>query len=301
MAVLFFSFSYAQMEPMYTQNNFDRLVYNPAYAGSSGWIVNSLKVRSQFSGIEGSPSTQMFTIHAPWQAKSMGFGAKIIKDKIGATNQFNMTGIYAYHMGLGKAKLSAGIEFGFYNQTIDFASLYRIDKIDLAIPGEKGSVTKFDGSFGLQYQAKDYYLGLSIVHLFKKDINFTDIDRSLVAELNRYYFLSGGYVYDLSPDFSIQPCYLLKKVKGAPMQIDLYSNFIYKEKYTLGFGYRTGDALTFVAKYHITDAIRISYSYDFRISSIANYSSSAQEFMIRYGIKLLPPQQIKEINPRYYF
>ena len=85
------------------------------------------------------------------------------------------------------------------------------------------------------------------------------------------------------------------------MQVDLYANFIYKEKYTLGIGYRTGDALTFSMKIHITDAIRLSYSYDFRISQIANYSGSAQEFMLRYGIKLLPPQQIKEINPRYYF
>ena len=85
------------------------------------------------------------------------------------------------------------------------------------------------------------------------------------------------------------------------MQLDIYANFIYKERYTLGVGYRTGDALTFSAKFYITDAIRVSYSYDFRISQIATYSNGAHEFMIRYGIKLLPPQQIKEINPRYYF
>ena len=34
---------WSQQEPMYTQNNFDRLVFNPAYAGSSGWIVNTFK------------------------------------------------------------------------------------------------------------------------------------------------------------------------------------------------------------------------------------------------------------------
>ncbi len=293
--------SYAQQEPMYTQNNFDRLVFNPAYAGSSGWIVTSLKHRSQFIGIDGAPSTQMVTIHAPWQIKSMGFGGKIINDHLGATGQFNATAIYAYHLGLGKGKLSVGIEGGIFSQTIDFSTLYKIDPIDKAIPTGKSSVIKPDASFGLQFQARDYFVGFSIVHLFSDNLNFTNTDRSIVGQLNKHYFLSGGYVYDLKNEISVQPCFLLKKVAGAPMQVDLYTNVIYKDKYTLGIGYRTGDALTFVAKVNITDAIRVSYSYDFRISSVANYSSSAQEFMIRYGIKLLPPQQIKEINPRYYF
>jgi hypothetical protein len=38
-----------------------------------------------------------------------------------------------------------------------------------------------------------------------------------------------------------------------------------------------------------------------RNSPVAKYSSGAHEIMLRYGIKLLPPQQIKEINPRFYF
>ena len=301
--VMIFSMSslLSQQEPMYTQNNFDRLVFNPAYAGSSGWIVTSLKHRSQFVGLEGAPSTQMITVHAPWQIKSMGFGGKIINDHLGATNQFNASLIYAYHLGLGKGKLSVGIEGGLFSQTIDFANLYRVDKIDNAIPNEKATTIKPDASFGLQFQARDYFVGFSIVHLFGSDLNFTDNNRSIVAELSKHYFLSGGLVYDLKNDLSIQPCMLLKMVSGAPAQIDLYTNVIFKEKYTLGVGYRTSDALTFVAKYHITDAIRVSYSYDARISKVATYSSSAHEFMVRYGIKLLPPQQIKEINPRYYF
>jgi type IX secretion system PorP/SprF family membrane protein len=231
----------------------------------------------------------------------MGFGAKIINDHLGATNQFNASLIYAYHLGLGKGKLSVGIEGGLFSQTIDFASLYRVDKIDNAIPNEKATAIKPDASFGIQFQARDYFVGFSIVHLFASNLNFTDTDRSIIAELSKHYFLSGGLVYDLKNDLSIQPCMLLKMVSGAPAQMDLYTNVIFKEKYTLGVGYRTSDALTFVAKYHITDAIRVSYSYDARISKVATYSSSAHEFMVRYGIKLLPPQQIKEINPRYYF
>jgi type IX secretion system PorP/SprF family membrane protein len=292
---------FAQQEPMYTQNNFDRLTFNPAYAGSSNWIVSSIKHRSQFFGLEGGPTTNIITIHAPWQARSVGFGGKIVSDQLGATTQTAISTIGSYHIGLGKGKMSVGLEFGIFSQAIDFSNLYRNDKIDNAIPPGKTAKTRLDGAFGLQYQTKNYFVGLSVQHLFGGDLNFTDYDRSIVANLHRHWFLSGGYVKDITKTLSVQPCFLLKKVVGVPMQVDVYANFIYQEKYTLGIGYRTGDALTFAAKIHITDAIRISYSYDFRISQIATYSSAAHEFMLRYGIKLLPPQQIKEINPRYYF
>lgn len=294
-------FVHSQQEPMYTQNNFDRLMFNPAYAGSSNWIVTSLKHRSQFVGLEGGPSTDILTIHAPWQARSVGYGGKIVSDRLGATSQTTVNAIGSYHLGLGKGKMSVGLEFGLFMQSIDFSTLYKNDKIDNAIPLGKATKAKFDGAFGLQYQTKNYFVGFSIQHLYGGSLNFTDFDRQTVASLRRHIFLSGGYVKDLSKSLSMQPCFLLKKVAGAPMQVDLYANFIYKEKYTLGIGYRTGDALTFVAKVHITDAIRVSYSYDFRISQVATYSNAAHEFMLRYGIKLLPPQQIKEINPRYYF
>ena len=291
----------AQQEPMYTQNNFDRLIFNPAYAGSSNWIVTSIKHRSQFVGLEGGPATDIVTIHAPWQARSVGFGGKFVSDRLGATTQTSMSAIGSYHIGLGKGKMSGGIEFGIFNQAIDFSTLFKNDKIDNAIPPGKTAKTRLDGAFGLQYQTKNYFLGLSVQHLFGGSLNFTDFDRSIVANLHRHWFLSGGYVKDITKTLSVQPCFLLKKVAGVPMQVDLYTNFIYQDKYTLGVGYRTGDALTFAAKIHITDAIRVSYSYDFRISPIAKYSGAAHEFMLRYGIKLLPPQQIKEINPRYYF
>lgn len=298
---------FAQQEPMYTQNNFDRLIFNPAYAGSSGWILSSFKHRTQFTGLEGAPQTQMVTVHAPWQAKSVGFGGKIINDKLGATSQLMVNGIVSYHLGIGNGRLSVGLEMGMFTQSIDFSQLHRVNPNDNAIPNDKQSVFRPDGAFGLQYQSvnrkkkTEYFIGFSIQHLFKSDLNFTDIQRPNIGELSRHYFLSGGYAFDYKNGLSLQPCFLIKKVKGVPMQTDLYINAIYNEKYTLGIGYRTKDALTFVVKYNITDAIRVSYSYDMRTSQVSSYSSAAHEIMLRYGIKLLPPQQIKEIDPRFYF
>ena len=294
-------FAWAQQEPMYSQNNFDRLLTNPAYAGSSNWIVSSLKYRNQFVGIQGAPVTQTFTFHGPIQSKYMGYGLKLVNDKIGTTKQTNITAIYSYHLGLAGGRLSFGLEGGIFNQSTDFAGLVKKDQIDNALPSGNLSVLKPDASFGIQYQAKDFYGGFAVSHLFTKSINYSEIERAVTARLFRHYFLTGGYIYDINSNFSIQPNFLLKITSSAPMQLDFYTNFMMYEKFILGAGYRTGDALSFIAKYHITDELRISYSYDYTLSKLASYSSGAHEIMIRYGIKLLPPPAAKEIHPRYYF
>ncbi|MCK4746266.1 MAG: type IX secretion system membrane protein PorP/SprF, partial [Bacteroidales bacterium] len=70
-----------QNEPVYSQYMFDKILINPAYAGSSNWIVGSLKYRNHFRGIEGAPETSLFTFHAPLQKKSMGVGLKAVYDQ----------------------------------------------------------------------------------------------------------------------------------------------------------------------------------------------------------------------------
>ena len=292
---------FAQQEPMYSQNNFDRLLTNPAYAGSSNWVVSSLKYRNQFAGIQGAPVTQTFTFHGPIQSKYMGYGLKVVNDKLGITKQTNITAIYSYHLGLAGGKLSFGLEGGMFSQATDFSVLIKKDLVDNALPNGSVSVTNPDASFGIQYQAKDYYGGFSMAHLFTKSINYSNIDRDITARLFRHYFVTGGYIYDINPNISVQPNFLLKITSSAPMQLDVYTNFMLYEKFIVGAGYRTGDALSFVAKYHITDEIRVSYSYDYTLSKLASYSTGAHEIMIRYGIKLLPPPAAKEIHPRYYF
>src|SRR6056297_2358509 len=102
-AFIFFSISivgcFAQQDVRFSQYTFDKLLINPAYAGSSKWVVGSVKNRTQISKIEGIPQSNTFSFQGPIQTKNIGLGAKVIHDKIAVTNRFIATGIFSYHIG----------------------------------------------------------------------------------------------------------------------------------------------------------------------------------------------------------
>ncbi len=100
----------AQQDISFSQYMYDKMLVNPAYAGSSTWVVGSLKNRTYVSDIEGVPQTNIFSFQAPWQSKNIGFGMKFIQDRIAVTNRFIASGIFSYHIGFGNGRLSFGLE-----------------------------------------------------------------------------------------------------------------------------------------------------------------------------------------------
>jgi len=286
---------FAQQDPMYTQYMFDKMLINPAYVGSSNWIVGTLKHRSQFLGIEGGPSTQTFTAHMPIQSKNLGVGVKFINDKIAEFGRTHVGLNGAYHIRMRDAKLSFGLEAGIINQNINYNNLVRYHQEDNAITaGDKN--TMLDVSFGSYYQNDRLYGGISLMHLLPNK-SATDFTR-----LNKNFNLFGGYVYDIVPKMlTVDPSILIKKVYGAPWQMDINANFVYQDKYTLGASWRSGDALAIVMKAVFKEQYRIAYSYDITTSGLSSYSGGAHEIMLSYGIKVLPPPTLRDIHPRYYF
>ena len=77
--------SFGQQVTHYTQYISNELTINPAYAGAEGAMSVSLVHRSQWSGIEGAPSSQSFAAHSLLSVKSenIGLGLSIMNDKIG--------------------------------------------------------------------------------------------------------------------------------------------------------------------------------------------------------------------------
>lgn len=293
--------SFAQQDPLFSQYMFDRLIINPGFAGSSNVASGTLSYRKQFIGIEGSPETQVFSIHAPIQTKFMGVGLKIIHDKVAVTDQTSITGIYTYHLGLANGKLSLGLEGGIINQSIDFPSRIRTDPSDNAIPINKESIIVPDAAFGVYYHSDELYFGVSAYHLLQGKLNYTDYERTPTTQLSRHYFLINGYSVDFSENIKIEPSWLLKYVAGAPLQGDLNISVTFNEMFTIGGSYRTGDGMIFLVKYSFKNRLKFGYSYDYTISKLASYNNGSHEIMLSYNIQLLEPAKKKVVDPRYYF
>lgn len=291
---------HAQQLPLFSEYMFDKTIINPAYTGTTPYINATAGHRSQFLGIPGGPQTQFLSVNAPIQSKYIGVGLKAINDKIGATNNASMAGMFSYYLGLGKGRLSFGIEAGTVNQTTNFADLIRTDQADNSITFDKQTKWVPDASFGTYYQTQNFFMGFSSFHLLKSKIDFTGYSHSPVNRLWHHNYLIIGYNYKASENFRIEPSVLVKQVKAAPVQYDVNCKFQIKQLVSLGFSYRSKDAFVSMLEILLKDQFKIGFAYDRTISSLSNYTSGSYEFMLTYKKKLLPPAHQKEIHPRFY-
>ncbi len=290
-----------QQNILYSQYMFDKMLLNPAYAGSSKWMVGSIKNRMQLVNLDGSPTTNLLTFQAPVQAKNIGFGVKIIHDKIAVTNSLTATGIFTYHIGFGGGKLSFGLEGGIVNNSFNYDVLNRVDNIDPAIPIGKESVLLPEISTGVFFRTPSMYVGASLYHLFNSQSKTSFLGNNDLYSLNRCFYGMGGYTFDVSKKFSLEPSFLTKYARGAPFQLDLNLTAFLYNRFSVGTSFRTGDAVILLFKVDVTKNFKVFYSYDITLSNLAKYSSGSHEIGISYGIELLPPPQQKVMHPRYYF
>lgn len=113
----------AQQDPQFTQNMFNRLSVNPAYAGSKGSaLCGTILAREQWLGFEGNPKTNLLSADYGFKVKfkhQLGAGLTIIQDEIGPIQSINAKIAGAYHYPIAQGVLSGGLEFGIFNQSIN--------------------------------------------------------------------------------------------------------------------------------------------------------------------------------------
>jgi len=291
----------AQQDVLYSQYMFDKMLVNPAYAGSSRWVVGSLKNRMQFMKIDGAPRTNLFTFQAPIQSKNIGLGAKVIQDNVAANQTFTATGFFSYHIGFGKGKLSFGLEGGVKYDMYDYDDLVRIDPDDPVITPGTGSLMVPEITTGIFYQSARFYLGASAYHLYKPEGSGPFDAITGVPLVKRNFYALGGIFIELGDHVFLEPGFLIKYMSSAPLQADINLAAIFFDRFAIGLSYRSMDAAVAFVKVDITKNLKVTYSYDYRISALADYTGGSHEFAISYGVELLPPPEKKVIHPRYYF
>ncbi|MCE3226831.1 MAG: hypothetical protein K0S32_1382 [Bacteroidetes bacterium] len=292
--------SFAQQDALYSMYTQDKMLVNPAFAGSSNWAVGTIKYRSSLTGLGDKFSTQTVNFHAPIQAKHLGFGFKLVNDKRAILNNFNFGIVASYHLNFFGGKLSAGLEGGIFNRRINYDKLVLSARNDQAIPLQATSSTVPDFSFGFHYQKRQFYVGYSLYHLLKSKFDKKEIDNPLSHLYKNNYILIGN-VFDVSKEWSVEPSLLLKWQPQSTTQLDINFTACYKDKISGGIQFRTKNAFLVMVKYNITENFKIAYSYDYPLTKFSQISNGAHEIVVSYGVKLAPPPTKKEIHPRYYF
>lgn len=287
----------AQQDPHYTQYMYNMNVINPAYAGSKENLAIGLLFRKQWVEIEDAPTTFTATGHSPI-GKNVGLGLSVISDRIGPVEENNIYGDFSYTLNLGgEHRLALGLKAGVTLQKIGLNS-----EIAASLPvptdgafAENTSNANLNIGTGIFYYTNKYYLAFSIPNMLKA----THLDYNGVQYGNdiQHYFLTGGYVFDLTPRLKFKPFFMVKSAFNAPTSFDISTNFLMFDKLELGVSYRNQDAVSGLINFKINDGIRIGYAYDYITSRINAVSKSSHEFILLFDLNF--PKKVTS-SPRYF-
>lgn len=293
------SMIWGQQDPQYSQFMFNKMYFNPAYAGSQDAFCLSAIYRHQWIGIAGAPQTATLLGHGAVLKNKLGLGMSITYDQIGFTNRMDVETNYAYRILFkNNSFLSIGLRGSIYYLQIRWDQAKPVDVADNTIPG--ASMSKIFPNFGagVYYQAKNFYLGFSVPHIFRNRIEFTDnINATIEPTIQQHYFGMGGMSFDLNPNVSLQTNILCKYVAGAPFDMDLNVSVVFLKKLLVGLTYRLGDSVDALVRWRITSNFQLAFAYDFSVSQLQRFNAGSVEAMLQYNFY----KKIDKVhNPRFF-
>lgn len=288
----------AQQDPMYTQYMFNTLAINPAYAGSRNVVSATALFRNQWTGIEGAPKTGTFTIDAPILENKIGIGFQLITDKLGVTQTNGGVVSAAYRIRMEKGTLSFGIQGN--------VSQYKVNLTDVPLSSQPSydpafasniNKTLFNFGTGVYYNSDRFYIGLSAQDLMPNSLSSNNSEVKLSGKQSLHLFLASGYVFPLSEDFDLKPSFLIKGVKGAPIEADINGTLWIKGVFGIGAQYRTSADIAGLIEVQASPQIRIGYSYDRSTTRLQNFNTGSHEIMLRYEFGF---ERGKILSPRFF-
>lgn len=300
----FSSISIGQQLPQFTQYMYNTISINPAYAGSRDVLSMVALHRSQWMGIEGAPSTQTISIHAPMRNERVGLGLSFINDKLGYERFSYIYGDFSYTIPTSDyTNLAFGLKAGFTHYNLDTKLLS--DPSIIQDPFFDNELTRWSPNIGVGifWYGQKWYAGLSAPRILSTDYNEGlqvgdgNLDYAAIERVS--YYFTGGYVFDLSDSMKFKPATLFKLTNGAPVSIDLTANFLFNDRFWIGGSYRINEsaaAFGGLIDFQVTDRMRVGYTYEIPTSDIRGHSNGTHEVLLMYEII----RDNRERSPRYF-
>lgn len=301
MAILFLlgmrpSAALAQQEAQYSQYMFNGLFLNPAYAGSREQASLNVIGRNQWTGFPGAPKSAAVSLHGPSASMKSGFGMMVTADGIGPVTTTGLSAQYAYRIKIDPDHtLSFGLQGMVDYYTANFSRLNLEDDNDHSFGQQDIRRWMPNAGAGVYFNGKLGYVGLSMPRLINNRLSPTVSDS--VARQARHVFLTGGFVFNLSPSLKFRPSVLLKGSVGGGASLDVNASFLIKERIWLGASWRSQDAFILMAEFWLSPQLRLGYAYDMTTSALRQFNSGSHELSLGFDFAF---KKGKVVSPRYF-
>lgn len=265
---------------------------NPASIYDKYQAVFSMAARKQWVGVTGAPMTFFASGSTYIENLNTQLGLIAIQDKIGYTSVTNIDLTYAYAI-----KLEHDWQFHF-GMGLTYQSLsYDVSKVDLSNGYDPQayqnllSEDNFNSDLGIEVSNPSFRIGLSSQNIF----SVFSTDRKYQTNTNFLYTrfrqpvsntLSLGfgvcgiqYSNMYQAEFNLTSYFKVAERTGLSETPDLFD---------VGLFYRTKSEIGLIFGFDLSEAIHLSYSYDYNVSGINRSSIGTNELMITYNLSRRP-------------
>ena len=271
----------AQQDPQYTQYQYNLSVINPAYAGSKEHLNIGVLYRNQWTGFDGAPTTANLFGHLP-VGENVGIGLSAVTDEIGPLTETNVYGDFSYTVRFNdKHKLAFGLKAGATFHNVGLVGLTLQDFEDPAFSANSSEVLPNFGA-GIFFYSDNYYVSLSIPNFLQGA--FLDVNGIEFGEEISHYFLTGGYVFDITDTFQLKPSVLVKSSFDAPVSYDVNLNARFFDRFEIGASYRLDDSFSGLVNVQVTPWMHAGFAYDRVTSEIQAVADSSFEGFLIFDI-----------------
>lgn len=282
--ILFSLFAQAQQRPIFSQYMYNMLAINPAYAGNQQQLSVTALARNQWVNFDGAPKTQTLSSHSNFRNKNIGLGAMLYHESIGVHSDIGAYFSYAYQIKFKNGHLLAmGLQAGLNQLTSDYTRL-KSRTIDPNLKYYKNLNPNF--GTGVFYSTKTAYAGFSVPFLVNNKVMQETDGLAMESTEKRYYFLTGGKVFELSSNLMLKPSFLVRFQERAPLGFDTSLTLFIDNILNVGLSYRNHDAITTMFQIDLNENFSFGYAYDLTLSALGNYTRGSHELMVNYRIRL---------------
>ena len=305
LAVLLSITAEAQQEQMFTQFMFNKLPYNPAYAGSFSSPTLTAVYRQQWIGLEGAPNAQAASYNQSAINNRVGIGGTIMRQQIGISTNLTVDIAYAYRVKMRRGTFSVGLQASMRNIRQNWADsrIVVIDQNDQGIPLE--SKSKFLPNFGagvyyVAYNDK-WYAGLAIPRLVGNNIDFSEYGAVFSKEVQHVNAM-GGFTFHPNDELTVTPQALFRYAVGAPFDAEANVSVMLKKKFHGGLTYRVGgdkkglgESVDVLLGIQATDNLFFCLSYDIGLTRLRKFNNGSVEAIVRWWFT--PPDNVTDFEP----
>ena len=254
------AFAQQQITPL-SQFMYNQLVYNPASAGMHESQVNlSVLARLQWSTIQGAPTTGLLWGDYRFKSNNMALGVNVGTSTYSGYSNTNFNLNYAYYLTLTKnMKLSMGLRAGFSSLSFSTNNFRIWDDNDELVTGSTYKKTVPVIGAGLQLNAKNFYVGLSLPDLYAGGSNVGDTAGS---KQKRNFVLLSGATIRLGDLYNLKPNLGLFYYPDYGMIAKINATFEIKDYFWFGLTYSTNKSYTAMVGTHISSRIRFGYAFE---------------------------------------